>query len=67
MLSVPLPGFITWPSIAALHLQTCYDMTDMGVINIVLGSIMLLWCHLIWLLMLMMSLFQFMRFEVQTV
>ncbi len=42
-------------------------MTDMGVINIVLGSIMLLWCHLIWLLMLMMSLFQFMRFEVQTV
>lgn len=37
----------------------------MGVINIVLGAIMLLWSHLVWLLMLMLSLWQFYDFEIR--
>ena len=45
-------------------LQLCYDMSSLGVINIVLGSAMLLWSHLVWLLMLMLSLWRFYDFEV---
>lgn len=61
---------ITVPSVQADQicgweaLQICYDITGMGVINIVLGGALLLWSHLVWLLMLLLNLWQFYEFEV---
>lgn len=37
-------------------LQTCYSVTNMRVAYIVVGAIMQLWCHLIWLIVLVGSL-----------
>ena len=54
-----IPGVSEEPMCGWQLLQVCYDATSMGVVEMVLGAMMLLWAHIIWLVVLLVSLWRF--------
>ncbi|PSC72056.1 hypothetical protein C2E20_4621 [Micractinium conductrix] len=45
-------------------LATCFEISQMGVLTLVLGAVLLLWSHIIWLVLLLLSMWRYRQFEV---
>ncbi|KAL4452201.1 hypothetical protein ABPG75_007863 [Micractinium tetrahymenae] len=52
------------PICAYEALQMCNDITSMGVLTLVLGAVLLLWSHIVWLVLLLLSMWRFRKFQV---
>jgi hypothetical protein len=44
-------------------MEVCYDITNMGVILLVLGAMLLLWAHIVWLVVLLLSMWRFQKLQ----
>lgn len=52
------------PVCAYEALQLCHDISSMGVLTLVLGAVLLLWSHIVWLVLLLLSMWRFRKFQV---
>lgn len=48
-------------------LQGCYDVQSMSVLTLVLGAALLLWSHIIWLVVLLLSMYRFQTWNIQNI
>ena len=48
-----------WPHLAVAGCLLCLQITNMGVLSLVLGAMCLLWSHIIWLVLLLLSLWRY--------
>ncbi|KAL4441191.1 hypothetical protein ABPG77_011428 [Micractinium sp. CCAP 211/92] len=52
------------PVCAYEALEMCYDISSLAVLTLVLGAVLLLWSHIVWLVLLLLSMWRFRKFQV---
>ncbi|KAL4853606.1 hypothetical protein ACK3TF_005436 [Chlorella vulgaris] len=59
-----IPAISTSPVCGWQAMEVCYDVTNMGVLLLVLGSMFLLWSHLIWMILLLLSIWRYLDWKI---